>query len=142
VIKTVLAALDRSARAPAVLSTAAVIAEATGARLCLLRVLDLPPEFPPAAHVAHPYSLQTVARRQAEQDLLDMAGSASHLVATYSVVEAAEPWRAILDGARSVAADLLVIGTHGRHGLERILGTTASRIINHADRDVLVVHPR
>jgi nucleotide-binding universal stress UspA family protein len=36
--------------------------------------------------------------------------------------------------------DLIVIGSHGYHGLDRVLGTTAARVSNLARRNVLVVH--
>ena len=35
--------------------------------------------------------------------------------------------------------DLIVVGNHRYHGVERVLGTVASRVVNHADRNVLVV---
>jgi universal stress protein F len=35
--------------------------------------------------------------------------------------------------------DMIVIGSHGYHGLDRVLGTTAAKVVNHADRSVLVV---
>jgi nucleotide-binding universal stress UspA family protein len=41
--------------------------------------------------------------------------------------------------ARAIGADLIVIGSHGYGGLDRVLGTTAARVVNHADRSVLVV---
>lgn len=140
-IVSILAALDGSLRAPAVFNAAAGLAEAFRARLYLLRVVDLPPEYPPAAHVAHPDRLVEVARANAERDLMTLARARADLVTSYAVVQAAEPWRAILDSAHSFSADILVIGTHGRRGLERILGTTASRIISHADRNLFIVHP-
>jgi nucleotide-binding universal stress UspA family protein len=34
---------------------------------------------------------------------------------------------------------LIVIGAHGYGIVDRILGTTAGRVVNHADRSVLVV---
>jgi nucleotide-binding universal stress UspA family protein len=34
---------------------------------------------------------------------------------------------------------LIVIGAHGYQGLDRMLGTTAAKVVNHADRAVLVV---
>jgi nucleotide-binding universal stress UspA family protein len=142
VIERVLAALDGSVRAPAVFDRAAELAVAHDARLHLLRVVEVPAEFPPAAHVGHPDALVQTLRRTAEHDLLALSGDRAHLVNGFAVVLAAEAWRAILDVASSLSADLLVIGTHGRHGFERILGTTASRIINHVDRDLVIVHPR
>ena len=38
--------------------------------------------------------------------------------------------------------DLIVIGSHPIHGVERVVGTVASRVVNHADRSVLVVRER
>jgi nucleotide-binding universal stress UspA family protein len=32
--------------------------------------------------------------------------------------------------------------SHHYHGVERVLGTVASRVVNHSDRNVLVVHER
>jgi nucleotide-binding universal stress UspA family protein len=34
---------------------------------------------------------------------------------------------------------LIVIGSHGFSGIDRLLGTTAGRVVNHADRSVIVV---
>jgi nucleotide-binding universal stress UspA family protein len=58
------------------------------------------------------------------------------------VVVAAQPWQAILETARSLSADLVVIGAHSRRGGDAGLGTTASNVVSHADRDVYVVRPR
>jgi nucleotide-binding universal stress UspA family protein len=105
-------------------------------------VVEVPVDFPPAAHVAHPAAIADLMRRNAERELVELAGGRDGLVTTFSVVMASEAWRAILEKAASLSVDLLVIGTHQRRGMERILGTTASRIVNHADRDLLIVHPR
>jgi universal stress protein A len=142
VISQILAALDGSFRAPAVFAAAADLAVCCRARLHLVRVVEVPAEFPPAAHVAHPDSLADLMRRNAERELVELAGGRDGVVTSFSVVMANEAWRAILDRAATLSVDLLVIGTHQRKGMERILGTTASRIVNHVDRDLLIVHPR
>jgi nucleotide-binding universal stress UspA family protein len=49
------------------------------------------------------------------------------------------PWDGICRAARERDADLIVIGSHGYSGLDRILGTVAGKVVNHADRNVLVV---
>jgi len=36
-------------------------------------------------------------------------------------------------------ADLIVIGSHGRHGLQRLLGSTATPVLHNAKCDVLAV---
>ena len=140
-ISRILAALDGSFRAPDVFTRAAELAVHCKAHLHLLRVVEVPAEFPPAAHVAHPASVGDLMRRNAERELVELAGGREGLVTSFSVVLASEAWRAILEKGAALSIDLLVIGTHQRRGMERILGTTASRIVNHADRDLLVVHP-
>ncbi|HEU5280700.1 MAG TPA: universal stress protein [Gammaproteobacteria bacterium] len=45
----------------------------------------------------------------------------------------------ILDTADQVSADLIVCGSHGRHGLSLLLGSTANAILHGAKCDVLTV---
>lgn len=54
----------------------------------------------------------------------------------------AAPADAILEAAREEAADLVVVGTHGRSGLAKLfLGSVAEAVLRKADRDVLAVPP-
>lgn len=51
-------------------------------------------------------------------------------------------WREIVSAARSQDADLVVVGTHGRAGLEHfLLGSVAERVVQHAPCTVLVARP-
>jgi len=45
----------------------------------------------------------------------------------------------ILAYADKKDVDLIVVGSHGRHGLELILGSTANSVLHHANCDVLAV---
>ncbi len=57
-----------------------------------------------------------------------------------TLVENNRPADAILDAAKT--HDLIVIGTHGRGGLERVLiGSVAERVVRGAKTPVLVIHP-
>jgi nucleotide-binding universal stress UspA family protein len=49
------------------------------------------------------------------------------------------PWEAICAAARDTGADLIVVGSHGYSTLDRFLGTTAAKVVNHAPCSVLVV---
>jgi nucleotide-binding universal stress UspA family protein len=50
------------------------------------------------------------------------------------------PWSAVCEYARQQAIEFIVICTHGRTGLQRVLiGSTAERIVQHAPCPVLVV---
>jgi nucleotide-binding universal stress UspA family protein len=49
------------------------------------------------------------------------------------------PTTAILDRAHEIGADLIVLGAHGRKGLEKIIGTVADRVLHNADMPVLLL---
>ncbi len=53
------------------------------------------------------------------------------------------PYQAICDAARRRAADLIVMGTHGRTGLSHlVMGSVADRVVRAAPCPVLTVPPR
>jgi universal stress protein A len=45
----------------------------------------------------------------------------------------------VLRVAEEIGADLIVIGSHGRHGLSRLLGSSTSGIVQGAECDVLTI---
>lgn len=138
-IHSILAAVDSSQRAPGVVAFAAEVAKRYGARLVLMRVLAVSQEFPPAA--AHASDHFSEAQRQgAAADLERLAAPHAGAIVEPPVIYAGQPWRAIIEKAKELSVDLIVVGSHGYGGLDRILGTTAGKVANHADRSVLVVH--
>jgi universal stress protein A len=51
-------------------------------------------------------------------------------------------WREIVGAARELRADVLVLGSHGRTGLARVLmGSVAEQVVRHAPCTVVVVRP-
>jgi nucleotide-binding universal stress UspA family protein len=58
-------------------------------------------------------------------------------------VETGDPGLAITEYAKTLRADLIVIPSHGYHGVKRlVLGSVAERVIRHADCPVLVLRRR
>jgi universal stress protein A len=55
------------------------------------------------------------------------------------VVLSGHPVDTLIEYARKNNIDLIVIGSHGRRGLARLIGSSANGIINHAPCDVLTV---
>ena len=54
-------------------------------------------------------------------------------------VTARHPWRAILAAARSRGCDLIVMGSHGRGGVQKVLlGSETAKVLAHAKVPVLV----
>lgn len=140
-IKTILAAVDASERAPHVFDAAAMLAARFGAQLHLLRVLSISPEFPAAAAASHadplPAHLEQIALAQMSELTLRAPGLS---VSPPIVALGQQPWRVILESAQRLNADLIVLGSHGYSGWDRVLGTTAGKVANLADRNVFVVH--
>jgi nucleotide-binding universal stress UspA family protein len=61
-------------------------------------------------------------------------------IATHHVVLEGDPASEIVDYARDAGIDLIVMGTHGRSGLERLLmGSVAEKVMREAPCSVLVV---
>ncbi|WP_049936416.1 universal stress protein [Haloplanus natans] len=118
-IATVLLATDGSEGTERAADHAVTVAAATGAHLHALTVGD---DDGPAERV--------VARaREAGVDAT-------------AAVRSGRPHETILGYARNHGADLVVVGTHGRSGVERVLlGSVAERVLRTATRPVLVVGP-
>jgi nucleotide-binding universal stress UspA family protein len=54
-----------------------------------------------------------------------------------------DPFEAILDAAEDFTTDLIVLATHGRTGLKRlVIGNVAEKVVRHAPCPVLTVKPK
>ena len=59
-----------------------------------------------------------------------------------TLIETGVAYQAIVESAKKVHADLIVLSSHGRTGLAHVLiGSVAERVVQHATCSVLVVHP-
>ena len=87
--------------------------------------------------------LEAVRSTGAARDVRTFVGRASCRTAVDVVVEKSSVIdAAILERARALPADLIVMGTHGRSGVKRLLiGSVAERILRTAPCPVMVVPP-
>lgn len=137
-MKKILVGLDGSPRSDGVLAFAESLARATGAKLVLFRSVWIPPEMM-LAWPASDEALESALRTEAQKYLDARAGKVPGELLDAVRVSIGVPWRAMCQAALDENADLIVIGSHGYSGIDHLLGTTAARIVNHADRSVLVV---
>jgi nucleotide-binding universal stress UspA family protein len=138
-MKPLLVALDGSSRAPLVLAAAIEQANATRAKLVLFRAVGIPHDLPATAMALSPADVVSALEQRANDELTSMARTVPAEIVCETKVETGTAWQAICQAARAIDASLVVIGSHGYSGLDRVLGTTASRVVNHADCSVLVV---
>jgi len=137
-MKLLLVALDSSPRAPKVLDAALHLAEKTGAKLRLVRAVGVPPEVPMTSFGVSPDGFLEVLLEQARANVAENASRVPPALLEGSETRVGTPWSAICDAAKESKADLIVIGSHGYQGIDRILGTTAAKVVNHAECSVLV----
>ena len=140
-LQSILVALDESPRAASVFAAALLLARSTGARVTQIRVLTTPVDIPAAAHTP-PSHLGRDVEQTVRAEFQELKDTAPDVAFGPAVILDGDPWRKILEIAVQMDVDLIVMGSHRYHGVERVLGTVASRVVNHADRNVLVVHER
>lgn len=139
-MRRVLVGLDASPRAEQVLDYALELVRKTGGQLVLLYAYSLPVGLPVEVYAISPDTLPDVLERNARAILDSYAARVPAGTLAGVRVALGTPWQQICRAAQEEDVDLIVIGSHGYHGIDRILGTNASRVVNHADRPVLVVH--
>jgi universal stress protein A len=135
----ILAAVDFSPSTNLTMRRAVDLVERYGARLSLIHVVEYLPValdaelmLPPLAGVEE--QLMDNARKRLEQ----LAESLGVKQASF-YVELGSTKLEILRVAEAQNIDLIVVGSHGRHGLARMLGSTASAVLQGAQCDVLAV---
>ncbi len=138
-ISRILFATDFSACAERAFDYALLLAAGWRADLSVMTVLEFYPGMDPEYSVNKLYldNLRAEAARQLET-VKSKATAAGRVVSTR--IEVGIPSQAIQSVADSIGADLLVVGTHGRTGLNHVLiGSTAERVVRVASCPVLSV---
>ncbi len=138
-MKRILVAIDSSPRAPGVLAVALRMAELWDAKLVVFRAIGVPPDMPPELFKVTDLRLEDVLLHNAHTELERLLKDVPRDRIEKIVTDLATPWDGICRAAREHDVDLIVLGSHGYRGLDKILGTNAGKVVNHADRNVLVV---
>jgi universal stress protein F len=138
-MKKILVGLDASPRSREVLDAAVDLAHKTGAKLVLLRAVTIPLEIPLLAWSVSPGDLPRLLEDEARKAVEDDCRSLEPGMVDSVCVRLGVPWQSVCEVARDEDVDLIVVGSHGYSGVDRLIGTTAAKIVNHADRSVLVV---
>jgi nucleotide-binding universal stress UspA family protein len=139
----ILVPLDGSARAERALPVAAQIARSRNAKLILLRVVS---ELADVGGYMIPSVVTdngTIEREEFEaRDYLSSLAK-HHMfqgIKVETLVEFGLPAQVILDTVKSLGADGVIIGSHGRTGLSRwMLGSVAQPIVRHSSVPVLLL---
>jgi universal stress protein A len=138
--KNILVPVDFSDSSEKATAAACALARATGATIHLLHAYLIPVE---PTGLAPPFSRQYVESfvDEAKGMLGDLARNHGEGIAFGPLeVESGDPRDVINEEARRRNADLIVMGTHGRRGIQRVLlGSVAETVVRTAPCSVLVV---
>lgn len=140
-VRTVLVTLDGSSFAERVLPWVQRVSETTGAQVLLLVVPEVPD---PALYGAMADTVDEL-RAQAEVNArryLDRIAAQLRAAGmpVQALVEGSRPATTILDVAEREQVDLIMLATHGRGGMDRLmLGSVADRVVHHSTAPVLLV---
>ena len=145
--KTILVAVDGSAISKLGLEEAISLATELGATLCVLHVIE---EFILAqGHDAPDFveGLLEALRDTGKKILAEAVNEAEQVgVTTRSILAeaiAGPVADVILEQAKQCGADMIVLGTHGRRGMSRlVMGSDAERVVQEATVPVLLVRTR
>jgi nucleotide-binding universal stress UspA family protein len=137
---------DGSELSSQAVAQAVELAGAIGARLTLFHVqTNFPISLVGVGELVDPHTVDTLvkaARARAEQ-ILTEAGAVAEAAAVpwgRETVVHALPHAAILEAAGRLGADLIVMASHGRRGLEGVLlGSETQRVLSQSPCPVLVV---
>jgi nucleotide-binding universal stress UspA family protein len=147
-ISRILVPVDFSDPSRVALDYAATLARTFRATVDVLHVWDAPSFAPRASGLvglpAGEPSLDELIRRNADEALDGFVADARKrgVSVRSSRTERGAPWHTIVEVARAGSYDLVVIGTHGRTGLPRVLlGSVAENVVRHAHCPVLSVRP-
>ncbi len=118
------------------------LGECFGSRLIVLHVLDEPAALDPMFRGEVPLEMLRGRMEQYAREEMEsfLAAHFQGFPGVETRVASGIPYREIIREARECGAGLIVIGTHGRTGVERaIFGSTAEKVVRMAPCPVLSV---
>jgi nucleotide-binding universal stress UspA family protein len=143
--KHILVPTDGSKLSGKAIKAAARLAKMCGGRITGVYVIakDLPPIY--AEGVAYgglsARNYKEIKEKEAKRALaaIDIEAETSGVQASRVSLTADQPWKAIVDTARSKKCDLIVMASHGRRGLSGLLlGSETMKVLTHSKVPVLV----
>lgn len=134
--KHILFATDLTEETEYVLEKVKALRGYTGATLSMIHVVEPLPGYSYAYLGIEDIEGQLIEEARTS---LEKLGGLLSVDKTNQFIEVGPTKSKILGVASDVGADLIICGSHGRHGLSLLLGSTANAILHGAKCDVLTV---
>lgn len=136
----ILVPTDFSPSSSAAVELAITLAVQFNAELTLLHTWEVPVYPYVELVMSSPELTNTVEKAATECLATKLKEIQVRLPRAKSKLKMGEPWQEIIDAIKESKADLLVMGTHGRRGLEHaIMGSVAEKLVRLSPVPVLTV---
>jgi len=122
----------------ALVGKAKSLADAVGAKLTLIHAVEHMSSYGAAYGVAAGADIEEMLLENAKEAMTKL-GLALGVPAEQQIIKMGPAKVIILEEAENRGVDLIVVGSHGRHGLRLLLGSTANAVLHGAKCDVLAV---
>lgn len=140
--KKILVPVDGSSTSQAAVSKATELAKAFGSTVTVIYVIDPYPFTGVGTDFAYgqaEYLSAATAEANTAVHAAKESFAAAGVTVDTSIIEAHTAWRGIVEAGESLQADLIVMGSHGRSGLEKlVLGSVAQAVLSHTKLPVLI----
>ncbi|MDR3452735.1 MAG: universal stress protein [Rhodoferax sp.] len=141
--KHILVPVDGSPTSELAIDKAASLAKAFGSAVTAIYVIDPYPFTGVGTDYAYGQAQYLSAATAEANEAIKgakQAFEAAGIAVKTALVEGHTVYKGILQTAESSGVDLIVLGSHGRRGIEKlVLGSVAQRVLSHAHVPVLVV---
>lgn len=134
--KKILVATDGSKYSAAAVDKAIAFAKSYGGGLVVVSVVDVPTEF----YAEAPKAVEDMIRKAKEYTAAVRKQAEAAGVKAETFIGEADAYQAIVKLAADQGVNMIVVGSHGRTGLRRLLmGSVTEKVIGHAPCPVLIV---
>ena len=138
--KNILLTIDFSEYDEFVATKAMNLAKQLNAELSIIHILDdIPMPDTPYGTVIPLNEDSSYPMLEAEKTQLKQMADQLSIASTNRWLVWGEPKQEIALFAEREKIDLIIVGSHGRHGIALLLGSTANGVLHHAKCDVLAV---
>jgi len=133
-----LVAIDLTEEAPQVLGKAKALADAQGAELMLVHVVE-PVGYAYGGDIPMDLSELQDQLDKAAREQLGKYGEEYGIEQSNQVVTVGRPESEVHRLVKEHKVDLVVVGSHGRKGFQLLLGSTANGVLHGTECDVLAI---
>jgi nucleotide-binding universal stress UspA family protein len=135
-LKKIMVPVDFSECSNKAIQYAVPFAKQFGAEVVLLHLVEPYPQVPEMAPI-------DIENLQDAKKQMEACRRASCSISVKTLVRVGEATTGIIEAAKELDIDLIILSTHGRTGVARVfLGSTAERVVRLAPCPVLVVRER